>query len=68
MFFGLTVQGLGFVPAIFLTTIIAAMASFQMRLHWALLLAVVLTVFSTLVFSYGLGLPFRRFGPWLAFS
>ena len=68
VFFGLTVQGLGFVPAIFLTTIIAAMASFKMRLHWALLLAVVLTVFSTLVFSYGLGLPFRRFGPWLAFS
>lgn len=68
VFFGLTVQGLGFVPAIFLTTIIAAMASFKMRLHWALLLAVVLTVFSTLVFSYGLGLPFRRFGPWLPFT
>lgn len=68
VFFGLTVQGLGFVPAIFLTTVIAAMASLRMKLHWALLLAVVLTVFSTLVFSYGLGLPFRRFGPWLSFT
>jgi hypothetical protein len=67
VFFGLTVQGLGFVPAIFFTTIIAAMASLKMKLPAALLLAVAVTVFSTLVFSYGLGLPFRRFGPWLPF-
>jgi Tripartite tricarboxylate transporter TctB family len=67
VFFGLTVRGLGFVPAIFLTTLIAALASMKMRLHWALLLSVGVTVFATLVFSYGLGLPFRRFGPWLAF-
>jgi hypothetical protein len=38
-----------------------------MRLHWALLLAAGVTLFATLVFSYGLGLPFRRFGPWLPF-
>ena len=67
IFFGLTIRGLGFVPAIFLTTLIAALASFKMRLHWALLLAVGVTIFATLVFSYGLGLPFRRFGPWLSF-
>lgn len=67
IFFGLTVRGLGFVPAIFLTTLIAALASFKMRLHWALLLAAGVTLFATVVFSYGLGLPFRRFGPWLPF-
>ena len=67
VFFGLTVEGLGFVPAIFLTTVIAAMASFKMKLPAALLLALALTLFATLVFSYGLGLPFRRFGPWLPF-
>lgn len=67
IFFGLTVRGLGFVPAIFLTTLIAALASLQMRLHWALLLAGAVTIFATVVFSYGLGLPFRRFGPWLPF-
>jgi hypothetical protein len=55
------------VPAIFLTTLIAALASLKMRLHWALLLASGVTLFATLVFSYGLGLPFRRFGPWLPF-
>ena len=67
IFFGLTVRGLGFVPAIFLTTLIAGLASLKMRFHWALLLAVGVTVFSTLVFSYALGLPFRRIGPWLTF-
>lgn len=67
IFFGLTVRGLGFVPAIFLTTLIAALASFRMRLPWALALAAGVTLFATLVFSYGLGLPFRRFGPWLQF-
>lgn len=66
IFFGLTVRGLGFVPAIFLTTLIAGLASFRMKPHWAVLLAVAVTIFSTLVFSYGLGLPFRRFGPWLS--
>lgn len=67
IFFGLTVRGMGFVPAVFLTTLVAALASLKMRLHWALLLAVGVTLFATLVFSYGLGLPFRRFGPWLDF-
>ena len=33
----------------------------------ALVLSVALTLFSVLVFSYGLGLPFQRFGPWLRF-
>ena len=67
IFFGLTVRGLGFVPSIFVTTVIAGLASLKMRPAHALLLAVAVTVFSTLVFSYALGLPFRRFGPWLPF-
>lgn len=65
VFFGLTVRGLGFVPALFITTLIAAQASRRMRPLAALVLAVVVTIMSTLIFSYGLGLPFRRFGPWL---
>jgi hypothetical protein len=65
IFFGLTVRGLGFVPSIFLTTLVAAMASMRMKAGPALILAACVTVFCTLVFSYALGLPFRRFGPWL---
>ncbi len=64
--FGVTVRGLGFVPAIFLATLLASIASPRMKPWQALLLAAVVTIFSTLVFSYGLGLPFRRFGPWLS--
>jgi Tripartite tricarboxylate transporter TctB family len=67
VFFGLTVRGLGFVPAVFFTTLIAAFAGPKLRLPGALALALAVTIFTMLVFSYALGLPFRRFGPWLGF-
>ena len=56
---------LGFVGAVFITALFACFASFKMKPLYALALSVLLTVFSDLVFSYGLGLPFERFGPWL---
>lgn len=65
--FGLTVRGLGFVPALFLTALIAAQASQRMTPLASVVLALAVTLFSTLVFSYALGLPFQRFGPWLRF-
>lgn len=65
--FGLTVRGLGFVPAVFVTAFVASFASTRMTLVLALVLSVLLAVFSVIVFSYGLGLPFERFGPWLRF-
>ncbi len=65
IFFGLTVRGLGFVPSIFATTLIAALAGLKLKPLYAVGLAVAVTVFCTLVFSVALGLPFRRFGPWL---
>ena len=64
--FGLTVRGLGFVPAIFLATLLASFASPRMKPWQAVVLAAAVTLFSTLVFSVALGLPFRRFGPWLS--
>jgi len=63
--FGLTVRGLGFVGAVFITALFASFASLRMTPLRAVALSVALTVFSTAVFSYGLGLPFERFGPWL---
>ena len=65
IFFGLTVRGLGFAPAIFFTALIASFASVKMRLLPALLLSAALSAFATAVFVAGLGLPFRLFGPWL---
>jgi hypothetical protein len=38
-----------------------------MNVFYALILSLGLTVFSVAVFSYGLGLPFERFGPWTRF-
>lgn len=67
LIFGLTVRGLGFVPAVFVTSLFASFASYRMSWWMALLLSLALAVFSLIVFSYGLGLPFQRFGPWLRF-
>ena len=63
--FGLTVRGLGLVPAVMLVVLIAAFASRRMSVLLALVLTVALTLFCVLVFSLGLGLPLRLFGPWL---
>lgn len=63
--FGLTVRGLGFVGAVFITALFACFASFKLKPLAAFALAIALAAFSTAVFSYGLGLPFERFGPWL---
>lgn len=65
IFFALTLRGLGFIPSIFVTTLIASYASIKMKTSVALVLAVLMTVFTTIVFVYGLGLPFRLVGPWL---
>ena len=67
IFFGLTVRGLGFVPALFCTALIAAFASQKMTPIAAVILSATLTAFSVAVFSYGLGLPFQLFGPWTRF-
>jgi hypothetical protein len=66
--FGLTVRGLGFVPAVFITALVASFASIKMRPSRGLIIAIAITAFATIVFSYALGLPIRRFGPWLAFT
>lgn len=67
IFFGLTLRGLGFVPSLFLTALIACFASRKMKPLPAVALSGVLTAFSVVVFSYGLGLPFQLFGPWVRF-
>ena len=54
-------------PSIFITCLIAAFASTRMKPLAAVLLAAGVTLFSVVVFSYALGLPFQRFGPWLPF-
>ena len=65
--FGLLLRGLGFIPAIFVTAVVASFASTRMRPLYAVVIAAILTLFTTLVFVRALGLPFRLFGPWIGF-
>ena len=63
--FGLTVRGLGFVPAVALTALSAAMAAKGQKPHVALIIAFAITAFCLAVFYYGLGLPVRLLGAWV---
>jgi hypothetical protein len=63
--FGILVRGLGFVPSIFIVAFVASFASRRMTVPMAAIIGVALTVFASLVFLYGLELPFRPIGPWL---
>lgn len=63
--FGTTLQGLGLVPSLGLATFCSAMASRRMTFPYALAISAGLVVFCIGVFSYGLDLPVRLFGPWL---
>jgi hypothetical protein len=63
--FGLTVRGLGLIPAIAIVVAVSAYASHRMSPKLAAGLIVGLTLFCVLVFNVGLGLPVRLIGPWL---
>jgi len=62
--FGVLVRGAGLVPSLILLVLISAWASDKFKLKTALLLAILTSAFSTLVFVKGLGLPFSIIGPW----
>jgi hypothetical protein len=61
--FGVLIDSLGMVAALFLSTLIAGLASRNMGLSTALGLSCGLTLFSVLIFVYGLGLPLQLFSP-----
>ncbi|MCX7174734.1 MAG: tripartite tricarboxylate transporter TctB family protein [Proteobacteria bacterium] len=63
--FGVLVRGAGLGPALVLLVLVSAWASPEFKLKTALLLAVITTVLSVLVFVTGLGLPFPILGPWV---
>lgn len=63
--FGLTVRGLGLLPAIFLTALLAGLASRQTSPIGALLLAAALTVISVAIFVVALSVRLPLFGPWI---
>ncbi len=62
--FGVLVRGAGLVPSLILLVIVSAWASDKFKIKTALLLAILTSAFSALVFVKGLGLPFSIIGPW----
>jgi len=65
LIFSVVVLPLGLVAAIFLSTFVASLSSQRSGIVFSLLLSLGLTIFCVLVFSYGLGLPYKLVGPWL---
>jgi hypothetical protein len=65
VFFGATIKGLGFVPAILATAFVSCMASRTWTLFAATTTAIVLAFFSWAIFILGLGLPIALCGSWL---
>ena len=65
LFFGATVRGLGIVPSVFVTTLIAGLAGRRTGVVPPVVIAVGLTVASVLIFVVALQLPLPLFGPWI---
>ena len=65
IFFGVTVRGLGAAPALFGTSLLAALARSETSWREALLIAVGLTVLSVVVFIVALQLRLPLLGPWI---
>jgi hypothetical protein len=65
LFFGFTVQGLGLVPALFVTVFLSALAGHRARVIPAVVIAGCLTALSVLIFVIVLQLRLPYFGPWL---
>ena len=68
LFFGLTVRGLGLVPATAVTALLTALASNRTSILAAVAIAAGLTALSVLIFVVALQLRLPLFGPWLPFS
>ena len=68
LFFGLTVRGLGLVPATAVTALLTALASSRTGILAAVAIAAGLTALCVLIFVLALQLRLPLFGPWLPFS
>jgi hypothetical protein len=65
LFFGVTVRGLGLVPALFVTVVLSAFAGQRTGILVPVLVGVGLTILSVLVFVVALSVRLPLFGPWL---
>jgi Tripartite tricarboxylate transporter TctB family len=66
LFFGLTVRGLGLVPATAVTALLTALASYRTSVLAAVAIAAGLTLLCVVVFVLALQLRLPLIGPWLS--
>lgn len=66
LLFAATVNGIGLVGATFVSTVAVSFASATMTVRRSMLIAILLTAFVILVFSYGLTVPVPLIGGWIA--
>lgn len=62
--FGLLARPAGMIPATIATSLVASLASRHVTWKGAILTAIILAGFCTLVFIYGMQLPIGMFGTW----
>lgn len=67
VFFGFSVRGMGLFPATMIVALAASFSSRKMTIPLALTLSVIMALFCSAVFVWGLGLPIQLFGPWVRF-
>jgi Tripartite tricarboxylate transporter TctB family len=65
VFFAATIRGLGLVPALFVTTLLAALAGRQTGIGQAIVIAAGLTALSVVIFVLALQLRLSLLGPWV---
>jgi hypothetical protein len=65
LFFGATIRGLGVVPSVFLTVLLAGFAGHRPGVLAPVVIAVALTVTCVLIFITALQLRLPLFGPWI---
>jgi Tripartite tricarboxylate transporter TctB family len=65
LFFGATIRGLGVVPSVFLTALLAGFSGRRPGVVAPVVIAVGLTVTSVVIFVVALDLPLPLLGPWL---
>ena len=65
LFFGATIRGLGVVPAVFVTTLVAGLSGRRPGIVAPVVIAVALTVTSVLIFVVALQLSLPLFGRWI---
>lgn len=65
LFFGATIRGLGVVPSVFLTALLAGFSGHRTGVVAPVVIAVALTVTCVVIFIVALQLPLRLLGPWV---